>query len=271
MARTSNSRRYCPNARCRLRGVKGEGNITKYGFLRVRFGRRRRYRCTACGITFSINTGSTYQGIHSPRSLFDHAIELSVEGVSISAIGRLVGRSRRTIARWLRKAATAARRFNDQRIRGFELAEMQADEIRTFCGTKKKPSWIFMSIEVGPRLWISTVVGKRGYASTRALIFDTARRGQWAPFPLIATDGYKFYASVISRTFGVNCVYGQVMKTWRKDRITKVEKKLVIGSKWRLEDALIESEDSHKLNTSFIERLNLTVRQGSSYLCRRTA
>ncbi len=102
-------------------------------------------------------------------------------------------------------------------------------------------------------------------------LFDTARRGPWAPFLLIATDGYKFYASVISRTFGVSCVYGQVMKTWRKDRITKVEKKLVIGSKWRLEDALIESEDSHKLNTSFIERLNLTFRQGSAYLCRRTA
>ena len=66
-------------------------------------------------------------------------------------------------------------------------------------------------------------------------------------------------------------MYGQVMKTWSKDRITKVERKLVIGSKWRLEDALFESEDSHKLNTSFIERINLTVRQGSSYLCRRTA
>ncbi len=77
--------------------------------------------------------------------------------------------------------------------------------------------------------------------------------------------------SVVQRIFGVNCVYGQVMKSWRKDRITKVETKLVIGSKWRLRDALYESEDSHKLNTSFIERLNLTVRQGSAYLCRRTA
>ena len=45
----------------------------------------------------------------------------------------------------------------------------------------------------------------------------------------------------------------------------------MIGSKWRLQDALVESEDSHKLNTSFIERLNLTVRQGSAYLGRRTA
>ena len=40
--------------------------------------------------------------------------------------------------------------------------------------------------------------------------------------------------------------------------------------RWRLEQALRDSEDSLKLNTSFVERLNLTIRQGSAYLCRRT-
>ena len=44
----------------------------------------------------------------------------------------------------------------------------------------------------------------------------------------------------------------------------------MIGAAWRLEEALRNSEDSSKLNTSFIERLNLTIRQGSAYLCRRT-
>jgi hypothetical protein len=37
-----------------------------------------------------------------------------------------------------------------------------------------------------------------------------------------------------------------------------------------LEQVLAESEDSSKLNTSFIERLNLTIRQGSAFLSRRT-
>jgi transposase InsO family protein len=37
-----------------------------------------------------------------------------------------------------------------------------------------------------------------------------------------------------------------------------------------LEKMLADSEDSSKLNTSFIERLNLTIRQGSAYLFRRT-
>ena len=44
----------------------------------------------------------------------------------------------------------------------------------------------------------------------------------------------------------------------------------MLGDRWRLEQALHDSEDSMKLNTSFVERLNLTIRQGSAYLSRRT-
>ncbi|MCP3919404.1 MAG: transposase [bacterium] len=49
-----------------------------------------------------------------------------------------------------------------------------------------------------------------------------------------------------------------------------VDRRLVIGSDYELERALAESEDSSKLNTSFIERLNLTIRRGCSYLARKT-
>jgi hypothetical protein len=69
--------------------------------------------------------------------------------------------------------------------------------------------------------------------------------------------------------FGPVCVYGQVIKTRRNDRIVKVERRAVIGA-GRLKQALRDSEDSVKLNTSFVERLNLTIRQGSAYLGRRT-
>jgi hypothetical protein len=87
--------------------------------------------------------------------------------------------------------------------------------------------------------------------------------------PLITTDGFKFYERVIGRVFGPACVYSQVIKTRRNDRIVKVERRAVIGA-GRLKQALRDSEDSLKLNTSFVERLNLTIRQSSSYLGRRT-
>ena len=61
-----------------------------------------------------------------------------------------------------------------------------------------------------------------------------------------------------------------MIKTRRNDRIIKVERRTLIGDAWRFEETLRDSEDSSKLNTSFVERLNLTIRQGSAYLFRRT-
>ena len=44
-----------------------------------------------------------------------------------------------------------------------------------------------------------------------------------------------------------------------------VDNPALLGN-WQVEDVLSRSEDSSRLNTSFVERLNLTVRQGSAYL-----
>ena len=52
----------------------------------------------------------------------------------------------------------------------------------------------------------------------------------------------------------------------RNNRVVRVERRVKIGTARRLKDALLESEDSETLNTSFVERLNLTIRQGSGVL-----
>ena len=72
------------------------------------------------------------------------------------------------------------------------------------------------------------------------------------------------------RLLGSACVYGQVLKTRRNNRVVRVERRVKIGTASRLNAALLASEDAETLNTSFIERLNLTIRQGSAYLRRRS-
>ena len=47
-----------------------------------------------------------------------------------------IPRKSRFLARWLEKAADTCRRFNSARISGFE--ELQADEIRSFAGSKDR-------------------------------------------------------------------------------------------------------------------------------------
>ena len=100
--------------------------------------------------------------------------------------------------------------------------------------------------------------------------FDVILRGRRVGCPLIATDGVEYYVGVMVRLLGAACVYGQVLKTWRNNRVVRVERRVKIGTASRLNAALLASEDAETLNTSFIERLNLTIRQGSAYLRRRS-
>ena len=95
-------------------------------------------------------------------------------------------------------------------------------------------------------------------------------RGRVVGFPLIATDGFEYYLGAVVGLFGSACVYGQVLKTRRNNRVIRVERRVKIGTASRLKAALQQSEDSETLNTSFVERLNLTIRQGSAYLRRRS-
>jgi len=245
-------------------------NIGGHGWFTTKSGRRRRYRCKICGATVSTNTGTAYSGLRCTRREFDQVASMRVEGVSISATARLTGRSRNTVARWLERASRAAELFNRRMLRDFEVVELQADELYTFIGSKSRPTWLFAIIEVCSRLWASSLVGRRSYRNTKSVLNDVILRGRFIGFPLIATDGFEYYSGVIARLIGPACVYGQVIKTRRNNRVVRVERRVKIGTARRLKDALLESEDSETLNTSFVERLNLTIRQGSAYLRRRS-
>ena len=121
---------------CAKRGSDNRGklglNIVGHGSFPTKWGRRWRYRCTVCGGTVSTNTGTAYSGLRCARREFDQVASLRVEGVSISATAQGTGHSRNTIARWLERASTAAKRFNQRMLRDFEIIELQADELCTF-------------------------------------------------------------------------------------------------------------------------------------------
>ena len=188
----------------------------------------------------------------------------------MSATARVTGHARHTIARWLERASTAAKRFNQRMLRDFEIIELQADARCTFIGNKSRATGLCAAIEVCSRLWAGSVLGRRASRNATAVLNDVIRRGRVVGFPLIATDGFEYDVGVIERLFGSACVYGHVLKTRRNDRVVRVERRRRIGTAGRLQAALWESEDSETLHTSFVERLSLTIRQGSAYLRRRS-
>ncbi len=95
---------------------------------------------------------------------------MTVEGVGISSISRIKCFSWNTISSWQYLACQVASEFNNQNLKDFELIELQADEICTFSGSKKKSIWIFVAIEVWSRMWISKVVGSRNYRNVKTLL-----------------------------------------------------------------------------------------------------
>ena len=142
----------CAKRGCDSRGKLGL-TIVGPGSFPTKWDRRWRYRCTVCGGTVSTHTGTAYSGLRCARREFDQVASLRVEGVSISATARVTGHARHTIARWLERASTAAKRFNQRMLRDFEIIELQADERCTFIGNKIRATWLCAAIEVCSRLW----------------------------------------------------------------------------------------------------------------------
>ena len=230
--------RRCPNPVCSDHGSVGAGNIVDHGFYRTTAGKRRRYRCVTCGRTFSSTAGTPCYRLQHRRARFDAVVALRVEGVSLSAIARVEGLAWNTVARWLEKAADVCRGFNRTRMARVVVEELQADEIRGFVGGKTRPTWVFVAIEVWSRLWLPTVTGRRSYRNTLALVRDIATRMDVERLPLIVTDGFEFYETVVRRVFGPAVLYGQVLKTRRHDRIVKVDRRERLGASWRFQEAL---------------------------------
>ena len=259
----------CPNRECPCHCNGESENIVPHGFYNTKAGKRRRFGCLVCGKTFCSTIGTAYYRLQHPRSTFDEVAALSVEGVNKSAISRVKSIAWNTVHRWLERAATSCQIFTSSNTGVIDLRELQADEIRTFVGSKKTPVWIFAALDVWSRYWPATVVGKRSFKNTQELFRNVSLDVNPQCVPFIVTDGFDFYENAARNSFA-KCLYAQVIKTRRKDRIVKVERRMVIGSESQFELALLESEDSETLNTSFIERLNLTIRQATAYLTRRT-
>ncbi len=70
-----------------------------------------------------------------------------------------------------------------------------------------------------------------------------------APRFLFTTDGFELYEWAAKRLLQGICIYGQVIKKRRENRVVQVDRRLLLGTQAELEEALFYSEDSSTLNT----------------------
>jgi len=103
--------------------------------------------------------------------------------------------------------------------------------------------------------------------------------------PVFSTDGLKHYFYALTAHFGrwekakskksvwvllSDFFYAQVIKHQRRRRTVQVEWRILCGDEKNYRERLKIAGLSGKINTSFVERVNLTIRQCVSKLTRRT-
>ncbi len=65
-------------------------------------------------------------------------------------------------------------------------------------------------------------------------------------------------------------IYGQVKKVYRRRRLVRLSYQMLLGTRETLKLGLQQLGLTGKLNTAFVERVNLTIRQSVAGLVRRT-
>ncbi len=262
----------CLNPRCKSQSLPDTNkSLIRHSRLQTKGGSRQRWRCKLCGSTLTARNGTPYHRLRNSASRFDVVLKMVMEGSSKASIARVQEISVSTVQRWIERAAKHASAFTDRLVRELDPVEIQADELRGCGPSRQDRHYVFATIEVNSRLWVSQQVGGRTMRNCRLVMQETRRRcAITGPRTLIVTDPFRYYREAIRKSWGTTCVHVESKKCLRKRRVVAVKNELVLGNEWHLEQARARSEDSKVLNTAYIERLNLFARRALACLHRRT-
>jgi IS1 family transposase len=277
----------CPNRRCAYFRIPDEQIHALVGDgTHGRCERIQTLRCQACGITFSTRRDTPLYRLKTASVRVGEVLTALAEGLSVSAAVRVFGHRHATITTWLVRAGIHSATLHDHWLRNLHLPHLQLDEIRTRLRNRAHTLWLWLAIDPLTKLVPTLHLGARTQTAAHAVVHDL--RGRLAPgcLPVFTSDGLNQYFYALTAHFGqwmagvgrrtrqwqvaIGLIYGQVKKQYRRRRLVGVTYVMRCGTRLALRDALMGLGLSGKLNTAFVERLNLTVRQSVAALVRRT-
>ena len=210
-------------------------------------------------------------------------------GLGIRAAGRVFGLDANTVESWLVGAAQQLTVFAAHMMVDLELEQVQLDEIFAslahllasgveFGEVSGSSSWLWTAMDPVSKLLLVMVVGDRSLAVAQVVVHQVKRRLAAHCLPLFLTDGLAHYKTALLMHFGQwmppcgtsvkprwfpvpGLVYAQVIKTVRRGRLVRVKQRLVFGCLEEVQARL--GRWGWKINTAFVERLNLTTLGGS--------
>jgi IS1 family transposase len=161
---------------------------------------------------------------------------------------------------------------------------VQLDEIRTRLRPCGRVLWLWLALDPQTKLIPALALGDRTQQTAHTLVHALCGVLAAGCTPIITTDGLRLYYYALTAHFGrwvatgrrrrwevdPRLLYGQLHKRYQHRRLVRIRYQMRCGSRHAVQAALRALGWSGRLQTAFVERLNLTVRQSVAALTRRT-
>lgn len=279
----------CPNPQCQYFGnTDGQFHALVGDGKHGRAEPIQTFRCQACHTTFSARRDTPFYRLKTPSQQVAVVLTALAEGLDPSAAERVFGSRQATITTWLTRAGEHAQRLHEHAFCHLWLPHLQLDELRTRLRRSQQVQWLWLAIDPRTKILPVLELGPRTQHMAHRIIHTL--RHMLAPgcIPLFTSDGLNLYFYALTAHFGqwllvgrrgrnvrrwqvaANLIYGQVKKSYRRRRLARVTHVMRLGTEEALRAGLQGMGLSGRLNTAFIERVNLTIRHGIAALARRT-
>jgi IS1 family transposase/transposase-like protein len=293
---------FCPQITCVYHGRVGWGNIRANGHPNGR--RWRQLLCLACKRHFLETHGTPFHGKQVDPDKLVWAIAALAEGLGIRAVARVFETDPTTVLGWLMEAAEHLEAFSHHFVHDLHVEQVQMDELFALLSAVKdgkvseqqaikrlsrSPHWVWVAMDPVCKLILAIEVGERTLAMAQCLVHQVTRVLAPHCAPLFLTDGFRAYLTALVTHYGrwlqperchdkgpqpqprwmpvPGLLYAQVVKRYRRRRIVEVTHRVIFGAAQSIESIL--AQRGWKINTSFVERLNLDVRQHVAAIGRR--
>jgi IS1 family transposase len=279
----------CPNRQCayfaisdaQVHALVGDGTHGRAEQIQT-------FRCQACRTTFSARRHTPLYRLKTPSQQVAVVLSALAEGLDASAAERVFGYRQTTITTWLSRAGQHAQSFHEHFFCHLQLPYLQLDELRTRLRCAKQVLWLWLAIDPTTKILPVLHLGLRTQHAAHTVIHSLRRILAPGCLPLFTSDGLNFYFYALTAHFGhwlqgarrgrniprwqvaEGLIHGQVKKSYQRRKLVRVTHVMRLGTETALKSALQEMGFSGRLNTAFIERVNLTVRHAIAALARRS-